>query len=342
MKLSNSLRLTLTYSLPFVAMITVLFLLLRFWEQANIQQEQTVELRETAITLVQQVILARMWNANHGGVYVEINAQTKPNPYLVDPERDIVSLSGKRYTKINPAYMTRQLAELSQARKGYYFRMVSLRPLNPANRPDTWEADALRAFDRGGGEQTTVAGTGENRSYRLVAPLITEQACLRCHARQGYRVGDVRGGISVSIPMRESDTVHGARSRAYLIAIVALWLVIATFIFFASWFLSRKVTRVIEHEIELGKLKAIVELAGAAAHEIRQPLTVVHACMHIIRDRVAAGENPAKELDIMIAQCSRINEIISKMQNITEYKTKPYVGDTRIVDLDVDSKKFEP
>jgi diguanylate cyclase (GGDEF)-like protein len=33
--------------------------------------------------------------------------------------------------------------------------------------------------------------------YRYMAPLMTEQPCLACHAAQGYRLGDVRGGISV-------------------------------------------------------------------------------------------------------------------------------------------------
>ena len=342
MKPNNPLRLTLIYSLPFVLIVTVLFISLRVWEQTNLHREQTIELRETAAALVQQIILARIWNAGHGGVYAEVGERTRPNPYLDDPERDIVSLAGKQYTKINPAYMTRQIAELSEERRGYRFRIISLKPLNPLNRPDPWEAGALRAFDLGGGEQTTIAGRGEERSFRLIAPLMTEQACLRCHARQGYRVGDVRGGISVTVPMRESDRAHAARSRAYLLATVGLWMVIVTFIVLASWFLSRKVTRAIEREIELGKLKAIVELAGAAAHEIRQPLTVLLSIGYIIKERIESGEPPAAELEIMIKQCARIDEIIAKMQNITEYKTRPYLGDVSIVDLGIDPRKFEP
>ncbi len=342
MKLNNPLRLTLFYALPFIAIVTILFVSLRVWERKNILREQTAELRETAVALVQQVTLARIWNAEHGGIYAEVSGATKPNPYLDDPERDIISLAGKRYTKINPAYMTRQISELSQERKGYRFRIISLKPLNPVNRPDPWEADALRAFDLGGGEQTTIAGTGSERAFRLIAPLLTEQACLRCHARQGYRVGDVRGGISVAIPMLESDRVHSARSKAYLLATVGLWLTIVTFIVLASWLLSRKVTRAIEREVELGQLKAIVELAGAAAHEIRQPLTVLLSVGYIIREKLAAGEPPAQELEIMLKQCARIDEIVAKMQNITEYKTKRYLGDVRIVDFGVDPRKFEP
>ena len=33
-----------------------------------------------------------------------------------------------------------------------------------------------------------------------MAPLITEKSCLQCHSKQGYNEGDVRGGISVTLP----------------------------------------------------------------------------------------------------------------------------------------------
>jgi diguanylate cyclase (GGDEF)-like protein/putative nucleotidyltransferase with HDIG domain len=33
-------------------------------------------------------------------------------------------------------------------------------------------------------------------------PLVTKKSCLKCHAFQGYKVGDIRGGVSVAIPMQ--------------------------------------------------------------------------------------------------------------------------------------------
>ena len=32
-------------------------------------------------------------------------------------------------------------------------------------------------------------------------PLITEPACLTCHVEQGRKVGDIRGGLSVAVPL---------------------------------------------------------------------------------------------------------------------------------------------
>ncbi len=36
---------------------------------------------------------------------------------------------------------------------------------------------------------------------RLMVPLKTEKACLKCHEKQGYKEGEIRGGISSSMPL---------------------------------------------------------------------------------------------------------------------------------------------
>ncbi len=37
------------------------------------------------------------------------------------------------------------------------------------------------------------------QQYRFMAPLWTKKACLKCHRKQGYREGDFRGGLSISL-----------------------------------------------------------------------------------------------------------------------------------------------
>jgi len=36
---------------------------------------------------------------------------------------------------------------------------------------------------------------------RFMKPLVTEAACLKCHAVQGYHEGDICGGISITVPL---------------------------------------------------------------------------------------------------------------------------------------------
>ena len=60
-------------------------------------------------------LLIRTWNASHGGVYVPITKTTQPNPYLEVDNREItIDSLGIRLTKLNPAYMTRQVHEIGK------------------------------------------------------------------------------------------------------------------------------------------------------------------------------------------------------------------------------------
>lgn len=148
----------------------------------------------------EQIVVARAWNAIHGGVYVPISSTTQPNPYLKDSLRDIVTVNGMKLTKINPAFMTRQIAEINIAEHDLKFHITSLQPIRPANKPDEWETKSLELFEQGAPEVIELVNKDTVSQYRYMAPLITTVGCMKCHEVQGYKVGDVRGGISISFP----------------------------------------------------------------------------------------------------------------------------------------------
>ncbi len=147
----------------------------------------------------------RLWNASHNGVYVPVSENTPPNPYLRHlKERDVTTTSGTRLTKLNPAYMTRQVHAIGQKEYGIQGHITSLKPLRPENQPDAWESQAMKKFHQGSNEISELIGMdSENPLIRIMTPLATRQACLKCHAHQGYKVGDIRGAISTSVPMQK-------------------------------------------------------------------------------------------------------------------------------------------
>ena len=155
---------------------------------------------QTSRAFFDQIVLSRAWNAEHGGVYVPISENTQPNPYLDDPLRDLETSKGIKLTKINPAFMTRQIAEIAANEKGVQFHITSLKPIRPGNKPADWERIWLESFEKGIMEQGGFVQDGSDTNFRYMAPLITESSCLKCHAKQGYKVGDIRGGISVILP----------------------------------------------------------------------------------------------------------------------------------------------
>ena len=155
---------------------------------------------QTSRAFFDQIVLSRAWNAGHGGVYVPISENIQPNPYLDDPLRDLETSKGIKLTKINPAFMTRQIAEIAANEKGVQFHITSLKPIRPGNKPADWERIWLESFEKGIMEQGGFVQDGSDTNFRYMAPLITESSCLKCHAKQGYKVGDIRGGISVILP----------------------------------------------------------------------------------------------------------------------------------------------
>ena len=144
----------------------------------------------------------RQWSTLHGGVYVPSTEATPPNPYLAHiPERDIETPSGKRLTLMNPAYVVRQMNDQFANLYGIVGHITSLKPLRPENSPDEWERQALEAFHLGEKEIREFTEIQDVPYLRLMKPMITQKGCLKCHSHQGYQVGDVRGGVSVSLPM---------------------------------------------------------------------------------------------------------------------------------------------
>jgi PAS domain S-box-containing protein len=54
---------------------------------------------------------------------------------------------------------------------------------------------------------------------------VTEEPCLKCHGHQGYKIGDVRGGVSISIPMRDHYGAAGRHRRAIMLSHAVLWVI---------------------------------------------------------------------------------------------------------------------
>jgi diguanylate cyclase (GGDEF)-like protein len=176
------------------------------------------EMRERARAEFRAIVQTRRWNAGYGGVYVEKKAGVVSNPYLVDP--DIRSTDGRVFTKKNPALMTREISELVGKTEGHAFHITSLNPLNPHNVPDAQETEALRSFENGVKEAFWEQQVGDRKHLRYMAPLLVEASCLDCHAAQGYKVGQVRGGISVSFDIH--NVQQKLRTNVYVIAGLAL------------------------------------------------------------------------------------------------------------------------
>ena len=172
---------------------------------------------QQAKALFRQIVLTRKWISDHGGVFVERVPWKEPSPYLAEPE--IIDTHGKKYIKQSPAMVTKELSKYARKQGLYWFHITSLKLINPENAPDEFERTALKDFEtRGTKEATTIEKISSAYFYRYIAPLYVEETCLKCHSHQGYRTGDVRGAISVTVPMDSALGMISSGRRDLIIA----------------------------------------------------------------------------------------------------------------------------
>jgi len=250
----------------------------------NLYQESQANLeiaRAAARSHCDRIILYQQWNALHNGVYVPVNKNTPPNPYLANAsERDLRTSSGRRLTLVNPAYMTRQLYELGLRQNKVEGRIVSLNPLHPENTPDLWENKALKALGQGAPEFSTVEHMPDQDYLRLIQPLVVEKACMECHASQGCKVGDIRGGISVLVPLEPLRAA--SRQQVFIIYLShgLLWLLGLGGIGLASARLGKSLAQERRTEIDLQEVNQTLGSLIKAA-----PLAIValdaQGCVHL-------------------------------------------------------------
>lgn len=310
------------------------------WQQAG----------ETALTQarsnVQRDLIYRHWNAKYGPVYVPTSNGIPPNPYLSDVSgRDVVTAGGQVLTQVNPAYMTRLVFELAAEEYGVQGHITSLRPVRPENRPDAWESEALRAFERGSQEiSSTVSYYGESY-FRLMKPLVTTEECLGCHRKHGYRVGDIRGGISVMVSMEPLHRIARQDIIVSSLSIALLWIGGVGGILMGAVQLRRTMEQRDRAERDVAMLnrnlvaqkqkletanKELETFASTVSHDLRSPLSTISGFCNIMR------ELPE---DKHLERCARYTGVISREVDRMEKLVRALLEFSRVTRADI---KREP
>lgn len=282
----------LTFRLGIVAtyvVAAVLCALSVFYEFKHIDAGLDSLARERGTVLFRLIELTRDWNTLHGPLYAPINERNQPNPNLEHPKRDATTTDGMALTMINPAYMTRQIAELAEKADGVRFHITSLRPYRPGNIADDWETESLKMFESGQlKDRLSLVESGKTSAHRYMEPLYIKQPCLKCHASQGYKVGDIRGGMSITMAAESALRVRDEQRQRTLWFNCSAALTIAGLIHFV-------VARTRRHLRNLQRLANQQELL---INERTQELSVANA--HL-RSQIEERKQRENELKISAA-----------------------------------------
>jgi PAS domain S-box-containing protein len=206
------------------------------------KQDLVVKLAEIeAKRAIDWTIVNRRWASGHGGVYVPISERTQPNPNMSHvPERDIATPSGRKLTLMNPAYMNRQINELGLQQYNLRSHITSLKPIRPENGPDPWEREQLQKFETGLTEVSSIQTIDSVQYVRYIRAMVIEESCLKCHAGQGYLVGDVRGGVSTSFPLSQTRFELSTRNLQIILGHALIWILGLIGLFIGGLYVLRR------------------------------------------------------------------------------------------------------
>jgi PAS domain S-box-containing protein len=118
---------------------------------------------------------------------------------------------------------------------------------------------------------------------------------------------------------------------------------------FSYWYKSRKryyaciirdVTlrkKAEEDNLKKEKLLGVLEMAGAACHELNQPLQVISGYSSLLTTEGFNRKSVENYINLIHEQVDRLGKITKKLQNITKYETKEYLNG-KIIDIEAASK----
>lgn len=222
----------------------IVFLMVGGGFVVGIQDLKLTQLRNEAKAVAEQVVSFRSWVANTGVVWVD---QLTPDFHDFLGRR--MDQSGGMMFSKNPALATRELSEIvADSSTRATFRVTSDEYRNPLNKPDEFEAEALKLFKQG--DEVKSHERLVDGMYHYAQPIYVQPACLRCHGNPedappeviekygserafGYKEGDVRGIIGVKLPDISLREVVGAFLNPITVALVV-------FAFLLSFFYTQR------------------------------------------------------------------------------------------------------
>lgn len=195
------------------------------WEVADERNQAVAIALSEAVGAWKKELAVLQWAAQTGTVYVPVTDTTRPDPNLSYlPETEISTPTSRKLTMVSPPMIMNQIHELDRKQSEVPGHITSLKPIRRQDAPDAWEKHALERFAAGETEcygEETIDG---HRYMRFMRPLVVDKSCLACHAEQGYKVGDLRGGLSVAVPMASVLGTHVSHIFHRIAGYGGMWL----------------------------------------------------------------------------------------------------------------------
>ena len=285
------------------------------WTGIQNEKQAMEQVLNQARVLARQVILTRQWVTDCGGVMIPRECKGAQDIAFFFDDR--LETSRGVYQRFTPAMVTKKLSQYSNRQDLYRFRLASLEPLNPQNKPDDFEKKALKKFMKEGLNEMVRFGQQDQKQYlQYMVPLYVKQGCLECHHEYASFPKGIRGGLSVFLPLdKMKSSIVASRLK---LAVSGAGLVLLT-VFILFILMHRLVIKPLKNfeemttEIGRGNLEARVNINTGDEFE-----KLGHA-FNDMAERITKGRDYLEE---KIAQATReLSEANRELQTLDKLKS---------------------
>ncbi|MEG0759452.1 MAG: DUF3365 domain-containing protein, partial [Raoultibacter sp.] len=261
------------------------------------------------------------------------------NQERIDTDKD----GSYNFKGIYCAVAGRGISLLFMDRTDYILRYVSSDPRNPIALADDFEGEALAAFRSGALDYYKTTSYENEPSFRYAAPIFFEESCLSCHGlpvgeidvtgreKEGMKVGDLAGAISIVIPSELYLTGISNNIREQTIFFAIVISIIALLIFFAMEKLISRPLREMstaiakikrgDFDFSLKKVDGKDEI-GAIASEFTDMAKELQLVQNTLENRVAQRTQELEQLNgVLETQRENLKNMNTLLQQEVEYKS---------------------
>ena len=277
------------------------------------------------VVLVQVAIMLSLGYVTHDKIYdlvIESNVDKarKSAQQLIAMRGYMASIAPYvKFTKddishwaATPAYSGGKVAQKVTKTAGFYIKQTSLKYRNPANKPDQYEVEILKKLEKNKMDEFWKIGEykGE-KAIRYAKPLYIKKVCLKCHGVPykdvpehlykklvkdygnvafNFKEGDLRGIVSVAVPLKFSENEIAKIDNTLLIANIIAAFVFLVILYIAITLMFEKEiiepTKELSDTLQTHENDFTIELEAKGSKEIRRIVKAVNNFIFSIRDVV--------------------------------------------------------
>ena len=151
--------------------------------------------------------------------------------------------------------------------------------------------------------------------------------------KDGRFLGALEIYYDITDRKRELDKLISRSSTVTLI--FASGLLIAIILVLVLENIAMKKRRQLEEErLQRERLQGVIEMAGAACHELNQPLQVLSVHSHYLLNDLPGDSPLLEKIKLIKEMTDQLGKITKKIMHITRYETKEYIEGSKIIDID--------